>query len=110
MNSKENTSNIYKEIATTYTVGTSFYANQKHKEASPYLEKSLKLAESLPANVKSKYQKRIMWKLSMAYAKSDRRREAVQLIKELINMVEQEYKRDYQKQRPFYNIGSYRMQ
>lgn len=49
MNSKENTSNIYKEIATTYTVGTSFYANQKHKEASPYLEKSLKLAESLPA-------------------------------------------------------------
>ena len=25
-------------------------------------------------------------------------------------MVEQEYKRDYQKQRPFYNIGSYRMQ
>ena len=37
MNSKENTSNIYKEIATTYTVGTSFYANQKHKEASPYL-------------------------------------------------------------------------
>lgn len=25
-------------------------------------------------------------------------------------MVEQEYKRDYQKQRPFYNIDSYRIQ
>lgn len=110
MDSKESTSNIYKETATTYTVGTSFYINQKHKEASSYLEKSLKLAESLSVNVKSKYQKRIIWKLGMAYSKSGRRQEAILLIKELINMVEQEYKRDYQKQRPFYNIDSYRIQ
>lgn len=46
----------------------------------------------------------------MAYSKSGRRQEAILLIKELINMVEQEYKRDYQKQRPFYNIDSYRIQ
>ena len=29
MDSKENTNNIYKEITTAYTIGTSFYINQK---------------------------------------------------------------------------------
>lgn len=110
MDSKENTNNIYKEIATAYTIGTSFYTNQKYKEAIPYLEKSLKLTESLPAKVKNFYQKRIIWKLSMAYSKSGKKREATQLTKDLINTVEQEYKRDYQKQRPFYNIDVYRIQ
>ena len=110
MDSKENTNNIYKEITTAYTIGTSFYINQKYKEATPYLEKSLKLTESLPAKVKNIYQKRIIWKLSMAYAKSGKKREATQLTKDLINTVEQEYKRDYQKQRPFYNIDAYRIQ
>lgn len=110
MDSKENTNNIYKEITTAYTIGTSFYINQKYKEATSYLEKSLKLTESLPAKVKNIYQKRIIWKLSMAYAKSGKKREATQLTKDLINTVEQEYKRDYQKQRPFYNIDAYRIQ
>lgn len=110
MDSKENTNNIYKEITTAYTIGTSFYINQKYKEATPYLEKGLKLTESLPAKVKNIYQKRIIWKLSMAYAKSGKKREATQLTKDLINTVEQEYKRDYQKQRPFYNIDAYRIQ
>ena len=110
MDSKEGANTIYKEIATAYTIGTSFYTNQKNKEASPYLEKSLKLTEALPIKIKNNYQKRIIWKLCMSYSKSGRKQEATELTKNLINMVELEYRKDYQKQRPFYKIDAYRIQ
>ena len=110
MDSKEGANTIYKEIATAYTIGTSFYTNQKNKEASPYFEKSLKLTEALPIKIKNNYQKRIIWKLCMSYSKSGRKQEATELTKNLINMVELEYRKDYQKQRPFYKIDAYRIQ
>ena len=37
-------------------------------------------------------------------------KEAVKIMEQLINMVEQKYKNDYQKQRPFYNIDLYLLQ
>lgn len=110
IDSKEGANTIYKEIATAYTIGTSFYTNQKNKEASPYLEKSLKLTEALPIKTKNYYQKRIIWKLCMSYSKSGRKQEATLLTKKLIDMLEQEYRNDYQKQRPFYKIDAYRIQ
>lgn len=105
-----NKENIYNEIASNYMMGTSFYVNDKFKKAVPYYEKAMKLAESMPDNNKYEYLRRIGWKVCFAYAQSGKLKEAIGIMENLINMLEQKYKNDIQKQRPFYKIDLYRIQ
>lgn len=102
--------NIYNEIASNYMMGTSFYVNDKFKKAAPYYEKAMRLAESMPDNNKYEYLRRIGWKVCYVYAQSGKIKEAIGIMENLINMVEQKYKNDIQKQRPFYKIDLYRIQ
>lgn len=102
--------NIYNEIASNYMMGTSFYVNDKFKKAAPYYEKAMRLAESMPDNNKYEYLRRIGWKICYVYAQSGKIKEAIGIMENLINMVEQKYKNDIQKQRPFYKIDLYRIQ
>jgi len=111
LDSKTNqTDNIYSNIASCYSVGSSFYINEQHKKALPYLEKSMKLTESLPEKEKSIYQRYILYRLVFAYAQSGKAKESVKLMEHLISMTEQEYTDNYQKQRPFYKIDLYLLQ
>lgn len=102
--------NIYNEIASNYMMGTSFYVNDKFKKAAPYYEKAMRLAESMPDNNKYEYLRHIGWKVCYVYAQSGKIKEAIGIMENLINMVEQKYKNDIQKQRPFYKIDLYRIQ
>lgn len=110
LDSVKDEKNIYDEIASTFILGVSFYTNDKFVEAIPYLEKALKLTETITGKEKVIYWKRILWKLSYAYVQSGREKEAIQLMKSLISQLEDEYKTDYQDKRPFYKIDLYRLQ
>lgn len=110
LDSLTNEKNIYNEIASTFILGVSFYTNDKFKEAIPYLEKALKLTETIKGKEKVIYWKRILWKLIYAYVQSGREKEAIQLMKSMIGQQEEEYKTDYQHKRPFYKIDLYRLQ
>ena len=102
--------NVYKQIASAYNMGTSFYMSDQFKKAIPYLDKAMQLAETLPEKEKYIYKKFITWRVCFTYAQAGKNKEAVKIMEQLINMVEQKYKNDYQKQRPFYNIDLYLLQ
>ena len=102
--------NVYKQIASAYNMGTSFYMSDQFKKAIPYLDKAMQLAETLPEKGKYIYKKFITWRVCFTYAQAGKNKEAVKIMEQLINMVEQKYKNDYQKQRPFYNIDLYLLQ
>lgn len=102
-NTKES-NDIYNEIASSYIVGNSFYRNDQFEKSIPYLDKAMKLTESLPKETKFIYQKFIMWRHALAYAQSKRNKEAVKMIQKLIELEEEKYNTDYKKQRPFYRI------
>lgn len=102
--------NIYNEIASNYMMGISFYANDRFEKASPYFEKAMRLAESISNKNKYEYIRRVGWKICYTYAQSGKLKEAIGIMENLINMVEQNYKNDIQKQRPFYKIDLYRIQ
>lgn len=110
MDSKKKSGNVYKEIASTYAIAASFYINDKYSESLPYLDRAMKLTESLPSKVKYRYWKRIAWKSSFAYAQAGKNKEAIKIMEKLIDKTEQDYKTNYQKQRPFYKIDLYRLQ
>lgn len=98
------TNNIYKEIASSYIVGNSFYMNHQIKKSIPYLDKAMKLTESLPEEAKYIYQKFIIWRHALAYAQSNRNKEAVKMLQKLIKFEEDKFNADYKTQRPFYRI------
>lgn len=102
--------NVYKQIASAYNMGTSFYMSDQFKKAIPYLDKAMQLAETLSEKEKYIYKKFITWRVCFTYAQAGKNKEAVKIMEQLINMVEQKYKNDYQKQRPFYNIDLYLLQ
>ena len=102
--------NVYKQIASAYNMGTSFYMSDQFKKAIPYLDKAMQLAETLPEKEKYIYKKFITWRVCFTYAQAGKNKEAVKIMEQLINMVEQKYKNDYQKHRPFYNIDLYLLQ
>lgn len=104
------TDNIYSSIASCYSVGSSFYINEQHEKALPYLDKSMRLTESLPEKEKFVYQKYILYRLVFTYAQAGKEKESVKLMERLISMVEQDYENNYQKQRPFYKIDLYLLQ
>lgn len=110
LDSQNDKENIYNEIASNYMMGTSFYVNGKLQKAAPYYEKAMKLAESTPINNKYEYLRRIGWKVCYVYAQTGKPKEAVDIMERLMNMMEQKYKNDIQKQRPFYKIDLYRIQ
>lgn len=108
---KKGTDNIYKEIASNYIMGVSFNINEKFKEALPYLDKAIKLTESIPSkNIRYKYWKCIIWKSCFTYAQAGKEIEAIKIMERLIELTEQDYRNNYQKQRPFYKIDLYRLQ
>lgn len=95
---------IYKKIASLYIMGNSFYANDQFEKSIPYLDEAMKLTETLPKELKFMYQKFILWRQLLAYAQSQRNKESITMIKNLIALQEEKYKTDYQTQRPFYHI------
>lgn len=106
LDSKTNDPNdIYKKIVSTYVIGNSFYMSDQSEKAVPYLDKAMKLTESLPEKEKYIYQRFIIWRQCFAYAQSGRNKESAKIMEQLINLVEQKYKTDYEKQRPFYSIN-----
>lgn len=111
LNAKSNQpDNIYQNIVSAYNMGTSFCMDDQITKAIPYLEKALKLLESLPEKERYDYQRHIVRRLCAAYAQSGKEKEALKIMENLIKVVEQKYKADYQKQRPFYKIELYLLQ
>ena len=103
------TDDIYQNIATTHAIGSSFYFNRLFEKALPYLEKAMKVAETLPKEKRYAYEKFISWRLCLTYARVGKNKEAIQNIEQLIHLTEQNYKSGYQ-QRPFYKIDLYLLQ
>lgn len=95
---------IYKEIASSYIMGNSFYMNDQFEKSLPYLDKAAKLAESLPKEEKFVYLKFIIWRRALAYAQGGKRNEANKMMERLIAIEENKFKTDYQTLRPFYHI------
>jgi len=57
-NSKANgKEDIYNQVVSAYNMGTSFYMSDQYAKAIPYLDKAMKLAESLPEKDKYIYKK-----------------------------------------------------
>lgn len=95
---------IYKEIASLYIVGNSFYMNNQFEKSLPYLNKAAKLTESLPKDIKFIYQKFIYWRQALAHAQAQRLKDSIKMIEKLIALEEDKFNNDYQTQRPFYHI------
>lgn len=110
MNSKTNeTDNIYTNITSAHTLGSSLYFDGQFKKALPYLEKAMKLAETLPEEEKYTYVKSISWRLALTYGQASQNKKAISIIERLIHLMEQNYKTEYQE-RPFYKIELYLLQ
>lgn len=109
LDTEKNKDNIYNEIASNYTMGVSFYANDKYKEALPYLRKAAKLTESIPSNIKFEYQKMVISKYCYANAQIGNQKESAKVMEKLTNLLEKNYKENYQN-RPFFKIDLYRLQ
>lgn len=110
LDSEENKGNIYNETAANYIMGISFYANEKFKESLPYFEKAVQSAETIPGKIKVEYQRLIITKYCFACAQSGKNKDFVKVMEALINLLEERYKKEYQKQRPFYKMDLYRLQ
>lgn len=108
LNLKRN--DIYNNIASTYTMGTSYYVNEQCKKALPYMEKAMKLTETLPDKEKYIYQRFITRRVCYTFTRTGKSKESIMLMEKLINLLEEKYRTDYQKQRPFYKIGLYLLQ
>lgn len=80
------------------------------QKAIPYLDKAMPLNRNTPGKRKIHLQKIHYLRVCFTYAQAGKNKEAVKIMEQLINMVEQKYKNDYQKQRPFYNIDLYLLQ
>lgn len=102
-NSQEN-NDIYRKIASAYNTGASLYENEQIKESIPYFENANRMAETLPESDKNMYLNFIVGKLCSAYAQTDRNKEAIKIMEQKIERIEQDYTKNYQKQRPFYKI------
>lgn len=110
INSKTNeTDNIYTNITSAHTLGSSLYFDGQFKKALPYLEKAMKLAETLPEEEKYTYVKFISWRLALTYGQASQNKKAISIIERLIHLMEQNYKTEYQE-RPFYKIELYLLQ
>lgn len=102
--------NPYWRAASAYIMGNGLYRNDMFEKALSYLEKALSLTESFSEADKFQYQRTILWRLCLAYVQTGKEKEAVKLMENLIRMVEQDYKANYQEQRLFYKIDLYRLQ
>lgn len=102
--------NPYNKIASAYIMGSSFYMNSQYEDALPYLQNAMKLAESLPEKNRFEYKRFVSWRVCFAYAQAGKVKEPIKIMENLISMVEQKYKTDYQEQRPFYKIDLYLLQ
>ena len=100
----------YNKIASAYIMGSSFYMNSQYEDALPYLQNAMKLAESLPEKNRFEYKRFVSWRVCFAYAQAGKVKEPIKIMENLISMVEQKYKTDYQEQRPFYKIDLYLLQ
>lgn len=100
---------ICQHIASTHAMGSSFYFNRQYDKALPYIEKAMKMTETLPEEYRYAYEKFISWRLCLTYAHVDKNNEAIRIMERLVLLTEQNYKSDYQ-QRPFYKIELYLLQ
>ena len=101
---------IYRKISLDYITGVSFYTSGQYERAVPYLEKAVKLCETLPESSRFQYLDYATWRLCYSLAQSGKRKEPVPLMEDLIKKLEINYKQNYQKQRPFYPIDMYYLQ
>lgn len=106
----DKSNNPYSKVASAYIMGSSFYINSQYEDALPYLQNAMKLVESLPEKNRFEYKRFVSWRVCFAYAQAGKVKEPIKIMENLINMVEQKYKADYQKQRPFYKIDLYLLQ
>lgn len=109
-NTEDESNNPYSKIASAYIMGSSFYMNSQYENALPYLQNAMRLVESLPEKNRFEYKRFVNWRVCFAYAQAGKVKEPIKIMENLISMVEQKYKTDYQKQRPFYRIELYMLQ
>ncbi|WP_291539186.1 sensor histidine kinase KdpD [Bacteroides sp.] len=106
----DESNNPYSKVASAYIMGSSFYINSQYEDALPYLQNAMRLVESLPEKNRFEYKRFVNWRVCFAYAQAGKEKESIKIMENLISMVEQKYKTDYQKQRPFYRIELYMLQ
>ena len=91
-------------------MGFSFYIHGQFDKALPHLENALQLTKTIPEKDRYDYQRYITLNLCFTYAQTGKEKESIKIMENLINLVEQKYKTDYEKQRPFYKIELYLLQ
>ena len=106
----DSTDNVYRKIASAYTMGFSFYIHGQFDKALPHLENALQLTKTIPEKDRYDYQRYITLNLCFTYAQTGKEKESIKIMENLINLVELKYKTDYEKQRPFYKIELYLLQ
>lgn len=106
----DSTEDIYKKLASTYNISSGLYMTGQYEKSIPYLNSAISIAESLPEKNKNEYLKLVTRRLCFAYGRTGRHKESLSRMENLIKIVEQNYKTNYQKQRPFYKIELYLLQ
>lgn len=98
---------IYKQILAEYTLGTALYNNDDDKEAIPYLERALNLAQQLPFQDGGNYQLLILRQFTRVYNKMGDKEKAVDASKKAIETKERYYNLYEKPARPYYPIDDF---
>ena len=98
---------IYKQILAEYTLGTALYNNDDNKEAIPYLERALNLAQQLPFQDGGNYQLLILRQFTRVYSKMGDKEKAVEASKKAIETKERYYNLYEKPARPYYPIDDF---
>lgn len=105
-----NKNDIYMRIEQAYITGSSFYENNKYKEALFYLENAYSLTKTLRYDLRCKYIVLTGWSYAGVLDLFDDSEKCVELIKEVLQCHKDNYAKNFAKWRPFYPIHLYYLQ
>ncbi len=97
---------LYARIKQNFVTGCYLAAQEKGEEAQPFLEEATTLSARLPFKNGYKYRTLCQWNLAHVYRFNGKGKEAVELIKQAIALLQTYYDTFYKNERPFFNINT----
>ncbi|WP_455672445.1 sensor histidine kinase [Phocaeicola sp.] len=107
---KETDKSVYDEIAEAYITGSGFFMSKHYQKAIPYFEIAYQKSTGLPQKIRYRYMSFTSWNLAFAYCLVGENPKAVVMIEQIIDMMQQHYKSNWETSRPFYNISEHLFQ
>lgn len=102
---KVDKNNMYIVWERAYVTGSGLYAQDKMREALPYLQAALDQAAQFPDTDKYRFQTLTNWLLAGAYSFIEQHQKSIAIVENSISM-HQNYYKYVEKERPFYNINT----